>query len=186
MMRRLLFSVLISACALGASIAHAHKASDSYLSLQVNAENITGQWDVALRDLDVALDLDRNADATIDWGEVRTRHADIAAYALSHLIVKADGPKGESCPLAVTDHLIDTHTDGAYAVMKLAGKCPTAASALSVTYSLLFDVDAQHRGLLKLESRSGGSDAQPFVVSVVFPAENASQTLALSAQSGHP
>ncbi len=182
-MRRLLFAVLISVCAFGASIAHAHKASDSYLSLQVNAENITGQWDVALRDLDVALDLDRNADATIDWGEVRTRHADIAAYALSHLIVKADGPKGEICPLAVTDHLIDTHTDGAYAVMKLAGKCPTAASALSVTYSLLFDVDAQHRGLLKLESRSGGRDAQPFVVSVVFPAENASQTLALSAQS---
>ena len=182
MMRSLMVAALLSVCAFGASIADAHKASDSYLSLHVEGENISGQWDIALRDLDVALDLDRNADATIDWGEVRTRHADIAAYALSHLTLKSGDPKADACQLAVTDHMIDTHTDGAYAVMKLAGKCPTAISTLSVTYSLLFDVDAQHRGLLKLESRGTGKDDQPFVVSAVFPAENATQTLALSAQ----
>ena len=179
MMRRSFVTLLLligTFAALATSVAHAHKASDSYLALQVDGEKITGQWDIALRDLDIVLDLDRNADAVIDWGEVRTRHAEIAAYALSHLALKASWPTGAACTLSVTDHLIDNHTDGAYAVMKLAGSCPSAAPTLSVNYSLLFDVDAQHRGLLKLSSSGAGKDDKPFVVSAVFPAENATQT----------
>jgi hypothetical protein len=164
-----------------AAAAHAHKASDSYLSLQVDGSKITGQWDVALRDLDLVLDLDRNNDAVIDWGEVRTRHTEIAAYALSHLALTTAAPNGGNCPLEVSEHLVDNHTDGAYAVLKLVGHCPTPASAISVNYSLLFDVDAQHRGLLKLTSRGAENDAAPFVLSAVFPADNATQTLALSA-----
>ena len=183
------FIAQIGALALSliALVAQAHKPSDSYLSLQVAGEKITGQWDIALRDLDLVLDLDRNADAAIDWGEVRTRHADIAAYALSRLVLtqpESTGKQDVACKLAVTDQLIDNHTDGAYAVLKLAGACPSAFSALSVNYSLLFDVDAQHRGLLKLESRSASGDGTPFVLSAVFPADNATQTLKLSEPGG--
>ena len=186
MMRRTFITVLWLVgvwAALAASAAHAHKASDSYLALHIDGEKITGQWDVALRDLDIVLDLDRNADAVIDWGEVRTRHAEIAAYALGLLALKADGPTGPACTLSVTEHLIDNHTDGAYAVMKLVGSCPSAATTLSMSYSLLFDVDAQHRGLLKLSSSSAGKEAAPFVVSAVFPAENATQSFVLVAPS---
>jgi HupE / UreJ protein len=178
------------AFAFAVSSASAHKPSDSYLTLQVDGEKITGQWDIALRDLDLVLDLDRNADAAIDWGEVRARHPDIATYALSRLTLTAVGSaaaSGALCSLAVTEHMIDTHTDGAYAVLKLAGRCPTAVVALGVKYSLLFDVDAQHRGLLKLESRGAGvslADAAPFVLSAVFPLDNAAQTLALAAPGG--
>jgi hypothetical protein len=74
--------------------------------------------------------------------------------------------------------LIDEHSDGAYAVMKLSGSCPAVSNELSVNYSLLFDVDAQHRGLLKLES---GDEAR--IVSAVFPATNASQKFVLSSTS---
>lgn len=188
-MTRRHFFALIGALALSmvASVAQAHKPSDSYLSLQVDGEKITGQWDIALRDLDLVLDLDRDADAAIDWGEVRTRHTEIAAYALSRLVLRlpaSTGEQGVACKLAVTDHLIDTHTDGAYAVLKLAGACPSAVAVLSVHYSLLFDVDAQHRGLLKLESRGAGGDSTPFVLSAVFPADNATQTLKLAEPGG--
>ena len=186
MMRRTFIVSLLLISAFAASVAHGHKASDSYLTLQVEGEKITGQWDIALRDLDIVLDLDRNADAVIDWGEVRARHAEIATYALSRLSLKEAGPNGTACTLSVTDNLIDNHTDGAYAVMKLAGTCPSAASALSVSYSLLFDVDAQHRGLLKLTSTNAsgsGNDAAPFVVSAVFPAEHATQRFVLVAPS---
>ena len=167
---------MLSLCV--APFAHAHKASDSYLSLKVDGEKITGQWDIALRDLDLVLELDRNGDAVIDWGEVRNRHADIAAYALRSLGLKS----GEKpCAVSVNDQLIDTHSDGAYAVMKLSANCPSAADALTVNYRLLFDVDAQHRGLLKLETAA--KDGSPQVVSAVFPADNATQTFTLASGS---
>ena len=169
---------LWSVLALGmAPLAHAHKASDSYLTLSVDGANITGQWDIALRDLDLVLELDRNGDAVIDWGEVRTRHAEIAAYALRSLELKSDE---KICPLKVTNHLIDSHTDGAYAVMKLSAVCTAKVGALTVNYRLLFDVDAQHRGLLKLETLAQDGTGSIKTVSAVFPAENATQTFSLA------
>ena len=160
--------------------AYAHKASDSYLSLQVDGSQIAGQWDIALRDLDLILDLDRNADATIDWGEVRSRHAEIAAYALSRLSVRQNHASGADCRLSVGEHMIDNHTDGAYAVLKLVGTCAEAISELSINYSLLFEADAQHRGLLKLRS-SNASEASPaHVQSVVFSIDNPAQVFSLS------
>jgi hypothetical protein len=50
----------IAACLLLALAmpAWAHKASDSYLVLNVQGNTVTGQWDVALRDIDFAMGLD--------------------------------------------------------------------------------------------------------------------------------
>lgn len=125
----------------------AHKASDSYLTLQVQGDQVLGQWDIALRDIDFALGLDSDGNGDINWGELRARHADIAAWALSALTLE----RGGTCPLQVTQHQIDDHTDGTYAVLQLAGQCPTPEGALGVHYRLLFDQDALHRGLLRLE-----------------------------------
>jgi hypothetical protein len=180
MIGRFLVALLITATLWITSPADAHKASDSYLALRVDGQTISGQWDIALRDLDLVLNLDRNADAVIDWGEVRTRHAEISTYALRHLELKQ---ANVACSLAVNEHLIDEHSDGTYAVMKLSGSCPAASNELSVNYSLLFDIDAQHRGLLKLESRDLAGDGAynaAQVVSAVFPANNASQKFVLT------
>ena len=46
---------------------------------------------------------------------------------------------------------MDNHTDGAYAVLRLTGACPTDSQALALGYRLLFDIDQLHRGLLRLE-----------------------------------
>ncbi len=125
----------------------AHKASDSYLALDVSGSEIVGQWDIALRDIDFAIGLDLDGNGEINWGEVRARQADIAAWALGRLSLR----RGGACVLRVTDHLIDTHTDGAYAVLQLAGECPGADGELTLDYRLLFELDALHRGLLRLE-----------------------------------
>lgn len=133
---------------LASPAALAHKPSDSYLSLQVTETAIHGQWDIALRDLDYALGLDDNQDGAITWGELRAHHADIAAYALARLTLSADG---EACTTAVLEHLVDDHSDGAYAVLRFSASCQAAAHVLSASYRLFFDVDPQHRGLLRLE-----------------------------------
>ncbi len=179
----LIFSslILMSAMLVHAPPASAHKASDSFLALQTKGAKISGQWDIALRDLDVVLELDRDGDNVISWGEVRTRQIDIDAYARAGLELKS----GQSvCPWEVTDHLIDNHTDGAYVVLKLAAVCPSAVTALTVNYKLLFEVDAQHRGLLKLEILPAEGAAH--TMSAVFPVENATQTFNVSANGEVP
>src|SRR5947207_1767443 len=154
--------VVTLVCALLAAPALAHKPSDAYLTLARDGAALSGQWDIALRDLDNALSLDANGDGEITWGEVRAKHAEIAAYAIDRLQVAS---AGSACPLAVTSHAIDAHTDGAYAVLKLSGRCAQSGPTLTVDYRLFFDVDPQHRGLLNLVE-SGHSS------SVVFSAEN--------------
>lgn len=180
MMRRAAIILLAVASMCLSTIALAHKASDSYLTLKVDGEKISGQWDIALRDLDIVLELDRNGDSVIDWGEVRSRQTEIAAYAMQNLDLKSGN---NACPMTVGDLLIDTHSDGAYAVVKLAAVCPKAVDALTVDYRLLFEVDAQHRGLLKLETPAKDGNGLPHVVSAVFPAEHAIQSFTLASGS---
>ncbi len=149
------------ALGLAAPLVQAHKPSDSYLSLTVNGGTVTGQWDIALRDLDFALGLDANGDGDITWGEVRARHADIAAYAQARLsvrVVDASAADGHACTMQVGAQAIDGHTDGAYTVMPLEFTCAAskgAATGLKLDYRLFADIDPQHRGLLSLKAGDG-------------------------------
>jgi len=143
MMRKLALSGLLFICQ---TMAWAHKASDSYLVVEVKGNAITAQWDIALRDVDFALGLDRDGNAAITWGELRSRQADLSAWALSRLELT----RSANCPLQVTGLQVDDHTDGGYAVLHLAGTCPGATGQLALQYRLLFDLDKLHRGLLRL------------------------------------
>lgn len=162
--------ILLVRLALLCGTAFAHKPSDSDLQLGVDGERLEGQWDISLRDLDLAIGLDANSDNAIDWGEVRRRENAIERYALGHLGLSSSG---HACSVSVRDQLIDHHTDGAYAVLMLEGHCRAAIASLDVDYSLLFDLDAQHRGLLKLQRA-----VPPGPVSLaVFPKDNRQQHL---------
>jgi hypothetical protein len=160
---------LLAICTSWMPAAWAHKSSDSYLRLEAQGRRVDGQWDVALRDLDFALGLDENQDSAITWGEVRARQAQISAYALGRLRVQG---YGQDCPLAERAMLVDHHTDGAYAVLRFAADCPQAPVRLRIDYALMFDLDAQHRGLLQLAAH-GSTSAH------VFSPERAHQWFAL-------
>ena len=159
-----LFALLLLLIASGAI---AHKASDSYLTLERRGAAVQGQWDIALRDLDAAITLDANGDGEITWGEVRAKRAAIAAYALSRLDLASGG---SACAIEAAEALIDEHSDGTYAVLRLSAMCPQPGPALSVEYRLLFDVDPTHRGLLQYIE-----DGR--VRSAIFSTEARAQTL---------
>ncbi|MEO6185082.1 MAG: HupE/UreJ family protein, partial [Steroidobacteraceae bacterium] len=127
--------------------AHAHKSSDSYLHLTVQDSDVVGRWDIALRDLDVALDLDGNADGQITWGEVRQRNDEIASFALQALTLRS---AGSVCIPGGSTMLIDRHSDGAYAVLEFTARCAGNVTQLQVAYHLFADLDAGHRGLLNV------------------------------------
>jgi HupE / UreJ protein len=139
--------LLVGCCLLLCGPVLAHKASDSYLVLDVQGAQVSGQWDVALRDIDFALGLDADGNGEITWGELRARHDAVAAWALSALTLE----RGGACPMQVTQHQVDEHTDGAYAVLRFVANCPASAGELVVDYRLLFDLDGLHRGLLRLD-----------------------------------
>lgn len=136
--------------------AFAHKPSDSYLTLHVDGAAIDGRWDIAVRDLDALFDLDRNGDGSVDWGELRRRTSEIDDYAASRLTLSSGGAR---CPLAIADHAVDRHSDGGYLVLTLRARCAARVDVLDVDYGLLFDIDAQHRGLLKLENGAAVASA---------------------------
>lgn len=154
-MTRLLLTLLMLTVSFSAL---AHKASDSYLKLQVSDQQISGQWDIALRDLDYALGLDANDDGSISWSELRTNRDVVYSYALSRLgLSKAR----QACSLQAGDLLVDEHSDGHYAVVNFQAICPAKSAALAVDYRLFFDLDPQHRGLLSI-THAGQADTAIF------------------------
>lgn len=138
---------------------YAHKPSDSYLQLTPTDRGFTGEWRIALRDLEPAIGLDRDGDRNITWVEVRTRHNEIADYALRHLAIASGG---SPCEIDAGVQLVDDLSDGAYTVLPLAVTCERNVAPWSLDYSLLFDIDATHRGLI---SFAGVEAPQTFTVS---------------------
>jgi hypothetical protein len=145
-LRHLCLPALLALC----TAASAHKASDAYLSLDVQGAQVSGRLDVALRDIDVAIGLDADDDGQITWGELRQRRDALAGWALRNLSLRRGIGLAEPCQLAVTALQVDQHTDGSYAVLTLAGRCSDDAGPLAVGYRLLFEQDALHRGLVRL------------------------------------
>lgn len=168
-MLRLIFLVLM----VFSSAASAHKPSDSYLALDVQASHIEGQWDIAIRDLEYAMGLDGNHDGAISWGELQARHEDIAAYAFARFKLYSEG---EACPIRIKQNLVDNHSDGAYAVIRFLADCEHAPHRLAINYNLFFDIDPQHRGLARINYNNEGTVVTQ---SVIFSPENARQTLIL-------
>jgi hypothetical protein len=168
MMRNLL-AMLILMCA-AVLPAHAHKPSDSYLALEVSGDRIEGQWDIALRDLDVAIALDDDGDGQLTWAEIRRRHQAIAAYAMNGLTLSSS--KG-ACTVTADANLIDRHTDGAYNVLRFHAVCPQALDALTINYTLFAGIDPQHKGLLRLTHAGSTQTA-------IFEPARARQTLSMS------
>lgn len=172
-MRRILSSALFALLCCWHLSAQAHKPSDSYLGIKVTDKSIDGQWDIALRDLDFAIGLDADGNGELTWDEIRARHGDIAAYALARLALST---RDSGCPATVDQQLIDNHSDGAYAVLRFHAECSASIDVLDIHYKLLFDLDPQHKGLLKLESQGQTSTA-------IFSPGHAQQRLELTQAS---
>ncbi len=70
--------------------------------------------------------------------------------------------------------MLDKHSDGTYAVLSLKAQCVSLSGVLKAKYSLLFDVDPSHRGLVQWVA-PGVDTAQ----ALVFGTESAEQVLTL-------
>jgi len=151
--RRRLAGALALSILTSVAVAQAHKPSDSYLTMSGRRADgsIAVRWDIAVRDLEVALGVDANGDGRVTWGELRRAIPATRAYAEGHLRL------GGARPCAVTfdgDERVVAHSDGAYLVLSLTFHCATNSAPLAIDYTLLFDRDPQHRGIVRVDDGS--------------------------------
>ncbi|WP_457333836.1 HupE/UreJ family protein [Rhizobacter sp. P5_C2] len=132
-------------------IAQAHKPSDAYIQLKVEAAIVEQRFDIALRDLERELALDADDDGQLTWGEVRTRWADIDRLSLQGLSVQADG--APCTPGAIGAQQLDEHSDGRYAVLTRRWTCPAPVRSLTPVYQLFAQSDPTHRGIVRVQQQ---------------------------------
>jgi hypothetical protein len=169
-----------------ASTAQAHKASDAYLTLVVDAARITQRFDIALRDLDRDLALDQDDDGQLRWSEVRTRWPQIEALADASLQLRADGQPCRSGPPGPAQ--IDEHSDGAYAVLTRTWQCNAPVKSLDLQYRLFAGSDPTHRGILRIDQAGAtpGAPARTLQTAVLVPLpEHAPAADAVGATAQH-
>lgn len=135
--------------------AFAHKPSDSYLRISRSGPELTAEWDIALKDLELLVGLDADHNGEITWGELKAQRPAIEAHVLSRLkftegeVDALTAPaESSSKQLVVTDFRVSQHSDGAYATLLMRSDWPDEADPVTVHYRLLFDVDPTHRGLV--------------------------------------
>jgi hypothetical protein len=149
------------------SAAQAHIASNGFLSLQVDRTQVSGALELAIRDGELAVGLDRDGDGKVTWGELRASQTALQNYALGHLrLAGADG----QCRMGFGPVEVNERVDGSYLWLPITAACGGAIKRLSIDYQVLDAEDPSHRGLLTLTASGatqtavlgGGSPARLF------------------------
>lgn len=153
--------------------AFAHKPSDSYLSLDVDGAVVHGRWDIAIRDLDYALDLDGDGDGTVTWRELSEHRNEVTSYALERLTVRGDGDALCNTTSDTKGFAVASHSDGTYAVLRFDATCRESVTSLGLDYRLFFDLDPHHRGIVRIDA-AGNSRTH------VLPKDGHRQTFSLA------
>lgn len=148
--------------ALACSPAQAHKGSDAYLDVQQPGTDSAGALRdlrlvlaVAVRDLDLVVPMDANADGRVTWGEVKA--ATPQALALFNQQARLEVPAGApgACVLDWQADGLERRSDGVYLRAAATARCP-AGQDVRFHYGLLKDQDSTHR--LLIAGRIDGKD----------------------------
>ncbi|MDB6058609.1 MAG: lnt [Verrucomicrobiales bacterium] len=127
-----------------------HQANDSWLSFTVTNGAVTGQWDLNVQDLDTALGLDDNDDATISDDELQAHNNAILAFVLPHLHVITDGVEKQ---VRVTGHKLETHLNGVYVGLLFnLDNLASVPKNVQVTCDLFYDLNPKFLNRLSLDA----------------------------------
>jgi hypothetical protein len=153
MMRSVIVLVLLTLGGAWSLDADAHATSTSYLEARPAREgqDLVLRWDVAAIDLATVLDVDRNADGSLTWGEV-AQSEEAIRKTLEAGIAVARG--GKACDVRATDVAIAMRTDEPFVSIALSAACASGGSVQIEPY-LLWSRDPSQRLLLRADL--GGS-----------------------------
>lgn len=159
--KQLLAMLIMTVCA---STAVAHKASDSFLYVDMDASEV--RIDVALRDLALLVPLDANGDQKVTGQELRAQRS-LATQAVENAITLS-GEQG-ACKLRGQAWGLSSHSDGPYLATRYQIDCPDGERPEQIEYTLLFDQDSLHRGLVQITSGTSGTSGESRSLTVLSP-----------------
>ena len=146
-------AIALSGTLFSVGCVEAHSQSYGFLRATVHDNDISGQVELAVRDLDLAYALDADGDGNVTWGELRKRESEIASLVLRGISI---GPASAPCDLVPAAIAIDSRGGENYAIFPFTGACRLPSGQIRVGYDLMFGSDAQHRGLVDLGRGSIG------------------------------
>lgn len=133
----------------GVDRARAHESEASYLRLSVAASEVTGEWDVHLRDARLRIGLEAGDDGPAARAELREREAALVRELSSRLWLTGD--RGRCEVSLVPDWTGGLYADSGFLRVSVRGRCPEPLDRLRIDYGWIFDLDPRHRGFLSLE-----------------------------------
>jgi hypothetical protein len=144
---------LIAFLSMNGRAAIAHTSGASFLSLRVHdSESVTGTYDFDLRDLNQLLQLDRNLDGSLTWGEIEDATSAIEGLVIANTRLRAGG----ECSVTKREPLaLAEHGDGPFARLTLTYRCTHVDSTLSIDQGAWFEFDPGQRVLLEYTDLSG-------------------------------
>src|SRR5262249_32464956 len=89
-------AVVLSATLFSTACVEAHTQSYGFLRATVRDDHVSGQLELAVRDLDLAYGLDADGDGNVTWGELRKREPELASLVLRKISI---GPANAPCDL---------------------------------------------------------------------------------------
>ena len=139
--------------------APAHTPSETYFTLNLSGTNLTGRWDVALRDLHQGMGLAPDDVKRIPLAQLQQREEALALDVAAKIEIQADGRR---LSLAVTDYttLPLNGVENARLIFQAADLTNTP-SAIELNAAGVFQIDTNMHGLLRLEH--GGRDRKSVV-----------------------
>jgi hypothetical protein len=160
MVRCLALPALFAVLAGAAAPALAHSSSNAYLSLSQRGADLVLRTDINLRDVDLIFDLDDNRDGQVSWGETAARIEELKAWMQQGITVRGTSA---ACELQPLDVMASEHSDGYFLSAEWTVACAdprdVASKQLTLRYSLIFEQDNLHRGLLKVDIAGAQSSA---------------------------
>jgi hypothetical protein len=160
-----LFAILVG------NLCFAHAPDQGNVFLQIEGDSVKGRVEIALDDLNAALDLNMPSgdDVTID--DIRPWLAEIEAYVSERVALSIGTVSG---PPPVTGYGIFDASFARLVQLEFAYEnLPEVPSEIEVRYAALFDIQPNHRGMLVIETnwKTGTFQNESQVSGVFKPGE---------------
>jgi len=125
----------------------AHQNSLALLKMQVHGYTIVGNYKLAIKDANMLVNLDSNFDSKIVWGEILEHEQALKESIQSKISITENH---HLCTLQTGALQLDFLNTNKYIHIPFSFTCPKPIESLEISYSVLFDKDANHEAYLSL------------------------------------